>query len=77
MRKGATRLTSDLENRGAPRDSTYDSVAGDGGGSGNTLAWNLASERRVLGYCMHCLNVSCRPMNLSKQREPRKFCTKM
>ena len=61
-----------LESCGTPRgDSTYPPLsdnsvaAGDGGGSENTLAWNLASERRVLGYCVHCLNVSCRPENLS------------
>ena len=68
IRKGATRLTSVLESCGTPRgDSTYPPhsdfsvVAGDVGGSENTLAWNLALERRVLGYCDHCLNVSCRP----------------
>ena len=71
MRRGATRLTSDLESSGTPRgDSTYlplsdlSVVAGDGGGSENTLSWNLASERRVFGNCAQCLNVSCRTIIL-------------
>ena len=73
--RGATRLTSDLESRGTPRgDSTYPPfsdnsvVAGDGGGSENTLAWNRVSGQRIRGYCVHCLNLS-----VSKKGETKRF----
>ena len=59
IRRGATRLTSDLESCGTPRgDSTDPSlsdlsvVAGDGGGSENTLGVELgfrAESSRILG----------------------------
>ena len=63
MRRGATRLTSELESCGTPRgDSTYPSlsvdsvVAGDGGGSGSTFAKklgaNVASSRIMLALAL-------------------------
>ena len=76
IRKGATRLTSVLESCGTPRgDSTYlplsdnSKAAGDGGGSENTLAWKVVSERRVLGDCVHCLNVGCGQVKLSVNKK--------
>ena len=57
-----------------PSLSDNSEAAGDGGGAENTLAWKVVSERRALGDCVHCLNVSCRPVILSvnKKGGPRK-----
>ena len=56
MRRGATRLTSDLESCGRPRgDSTYlllsDNSVAAGDGGGNTFAKKLAPMLRVLVLC--------------------------
>ena len=81
-RRGVMRLTSVLESCGpTPCLSTYHLLlvlggCWDGGGSGNTLALNLATEWRVLGYCLHHLNASCRTVILCPIKKAMKLMQK-